>query len=217
MGRQRDPHRRALALGSRHQRETGKRPQTRATGLPADWESLVPSTNGLARKDTEEKDAEVKDRADQGYTDRPDESALGSVMPEAAELARLMADGGPEPPAEMISRLYRAFEAQVETMEARLKELLAEAGAGEGEGSATAGKTGMVEIDRTVKTLASLARTLTLLLELRKAVPESDAGKRGTDRGETGDDDDPDAPRSRAEADRLRSELAQRLGRLCQG
>ncbi|WP_289033217.1 hypothetical protein [uncultured Roseibium sp.] len=114
------------------------------------------------------------------------------------EVARLVKDADPGERPDMIVRLYRAFEAQVDGVEAWLNALLAEAAEG----------ASIVEIDRTVKTLASLARTLSLLLDLKKTVgPESAAeGKPG----ETGNDDLEDA-------DELRAQLAQRLGRLCPG
>ncbi|WP_153769797.1 hypothetical protein [Labrenzia sp. CE80] len=117
------------------------------------------------------------------------------------EVARLVKDTDPGERPDMIARLYRAFEAQVDGVEARLNALLAEAAEG-GEGAS------IVEIDRTVKTLASLARTLSLLLDLKKTVaPESAAEDKP---GETGNDDLEDA-------DELRAQLAQRLGRLCPG
>jgi len=124
-----------------------------------------------------------------------------SDVPLPEEVARLVKDADPGERPDMIVRLYRAFEAQVDGVEARLNALLAEAAEG-GEGAS------IVEIDRTVKTLASLARTLSLLLDLKKTVgPESTAEDKP---GETSNDDLEDA-------DELRAQLAQRLGRLCPG
>ncbi|MEP2707176.1 MAG: hypothetical protein ABJQ71_22055 [Roseibium sp.] len=87
---------------------------------------------------------------------------------------------------EMISRLYRAFAGQMDQLDARLKELLPDSSGG------------MAEIDRTVKTLASLAKTLTVLMDLKEGE---------TDDAEESGLDDPEE---------LRAELAQRLERLCE-
>ncbi|WP_417667365.1 hypothetical protein [Roseibium sp.] len=100
--------------------------------------------------------------------------------------------------AAMIGRLYRAFEAQVEGMEARLQELVSEAGAAS-----------IAEIDKTVKTLASLARTLTLLLELKKTSDNEAENDRAKGK-ESEDDECPDLS-----PDALREALAARLDGLC--
>lgn len=94
------------------------------------------------------------------------------------------ADG--ETHQEMIARLYRAFASQMDQLDARLKELLPDSAGG------------MAEIDRTVKTLASLAKTLTVLMDLKEGE---------TDDAEESGLDDPEE---------LRAELAQRLKRLCE-
>ncbi|SHL64086.1 hypothetical protein SAMN05444272_1109 [Roseibium suaedae] len=93
----------------------------------------------------------------------------------------------------MIERLYKAFEGQMESMEARLRELVAEAGSA----------ASLADIDKTVKTLASLAKTLGVLIDLKRASDEEAA------------EEDGDGLASDAEA--LRAQLADRLGRLCEG
>lgn len=90
-----------------------------------------------------------------------------------------------ETQAEMIARLYKAFAEQMDQLEARLASLLPEGA-------------DVAAIDRTVKTLASLAKTLELLMELSKTTVE--ARDRDADQAV-----DPDA---------LRLALARRLERL---
>lgn len=107
--------------------------------------------------------------------------------PDLASVAGLVAETPPGDRGALISRLYRAFEGQVAQLEARLTELL-----GAGSGSLT-------EIDQTVKTLASLAKTLNVLMDLQKEQAE-----------DVGADDSPDP-------EDLRAQLADRLGRLCTG
>lgn len=104
-----------------------------------------------------------------------------SAGPESAEA---------ENPQEMAARLYRAFAGQVEQLEVRLNELFASQTAGDG-------SAGLQEIDRTVKTLASLAKTLSALMELK-----NDVVPQGEEEGQN----DPEA---------LRAELARRLEGLC--
>jgi len=89
----------------------------------------------------------------------------------------------------MIARLYKAFEKQIGQLEARLEALFKSASA--------ATVTDLGDVDRTARTLASLARTLDTLIALEEA--------RGA-KEEPGDD--PDA---------LRQELAARLERLPEG
>lgn len=96
-----------------------------------------------------------------------------------------------ETPQAMAARLYTAFAGQMDQLEARLNEVFATAGDNSG--------AGLQEIDKTVKTLASLAKTLSALMDLKsEAMPD----------GEEASQDDPDA---------LRAELAQRLEALCPG
>ncbi|MEP5812083.1 MAG: hypothetical protein ABJL55_17675 [Roseibium sp.] len=97
---------------------------------------------------------------------------------------------GTETPQEMIARLYRAFAGQMDQLDARLKALLPD-GAGDS-------STGIADIDRTVKTLASLAKTLTVLLDMKEG---------GADDARESALDDPDE---------LRADLAHRLERLCE-
>ncbi|GAA0784184.1 hypothetical protein E1180_09245 [Roseibium denhamense] len=112
--------------------------------------------------------------------------------PEAGPLKQLPG----ESTAEMITRLYQAFSGQMDQLETRLAGLLPEAG-------------GMADIDKTVKTLASLAKTLTVLMELRDANAagvqsdtQADAQSAAQAGGEESECDDPDA---------LRAELARRV------
>ncbi|QDG78429.1 hypothetical protein [Labrenzia sp. PHM005] len=93
-------------------------------------------------------------------------------------------------PRDMAIRLYRAFAGQMDQLEAHLKDLFAEAGR---EGAA-----GLQEIDKTVKTLASLAKTLGALMDLKSDTEPDGEGKNLDDREE------------------LRAALAQRLERLCE-
>lgn len=96
-----------------------------------------------------------------------------------------------ETPQAMAARLYTAFAGQMDQLEARLDEMFVAAGDKDG--------AGIQEIDRTVKTLASLAKTLSALMDLKsEAMPD----------GEESSQDDPDA---------LRAELAVRLEALCPG
>jgi hypothetical protein len=97
----------------------------------------------------------------------------------------------PESPQDMAARLYRAFAGQMDQLEARLADLFQEAGAGPPTG-------GLQEIDKTVKTLASLAKTLTALMDLRTDVKPDGEGDNLDDREE------------------LRAALARRLERLCE-
>ncbi|MBD8893505.1 hypothetical protein [Roseibium litorale] len=92
----------------------------------------------------------------------------------------------------MIERLYKAFEGQMESMEARLRALVAEAGS----------PASLADIDKTVKTLASLAKTLGVLIDLKQASTE-EAEEEGDGLAK--------------DADALRAQLAERLGRLCEG
>lgn len=110
-----------------------------------------------------------------------------SAVPDPASVAGLLAETPPGDRHALIARLYRAFEGQVAQLEARLTELLGQQGSGS-----------LTEIDQTVKTLASLAKTLTLLIDLAKEQGEGDRDH---------DSLDPDS---------LRAQLAQRLGRLGQ-
>ncbi len=107
-------------------------------------------------------------------------------------LAEIAAECDECPPGDMISRLYQAFAGQMDQLEARLSQALKEAGEADSPDP-------VAEIDKTVKTLASLAKTLTVLLEMQKEQEEDGAA-----------DDLP-------ETDELRQELADRLGRLCKG
>jgi hypothetical protein len=97
----------------------------------------------------------------------------------------------PESPQDMAARLYRAFAGQMDQLEARLADLFEEAGAGPPTG-------GIQEIDKTVKTLASLAKTLTALMDLKTDVEPDGEGDNLDDREE------------------LRAALARRLERLCE-
>ncbi|WP_428526970.1 hypothetical protein [Roseibium sp.] len=97
----------------------------------------------------------------------------------------------PESPKEMAARLYRAFAGQMDQLEARLADLFEETGAGPPTG-------GIQEIDKTVKTLASLAKTLTALMDLKTDVKPDGEGDKLDDREE------------------LRAALARRLERLCE-
>lgn len=105
------------------------------------------------------------------------------------DLAALTIPGLQQPG--MIERLYKAFEGQMESMEARLRELVAEAGS----------PASLADIDKTVKTLASLAKTLGVLIDLKQA-SNAEAEEEG------------DGPAK--DADALRAQLAERLGRLCE-
>ncbi|MBO0345209.1 hypothetical protein J0X15_08255 [Roseibium sp. CAU 1637] len=136
----------------------------------------------------------------------------------------------PQARAAMIARLYRSFAAQMERMESRLKALETQRLATSGT-QAEAGVADIGEIDRTVKTLASLARTLTVLLGLQ-AEAERDAGMPAKAKGARGHAEVPGQRDSRVEGsddtdadgrgsengldpDTLRRTLAQRLERLC--
>ncbi|WP_420411285.1 hypothetical protein [Roseibium sp.] len=79
-------------------------------------------------------------------------------------------------PRDMAIRLYRAFAGQIDQLEAHLKDLFAEAGR---EGAA-----GLQEIDKTVKTLASLAKTLGALMDLKSDTEPDGEGKNLDDREE---------------------------------
>lgn len=109
--------------------------------------------------------------------------------------AALKADGSeqktPESPQDMAARLYRAFAGQMDQLEARLADLFEETGARPPTG-------GIQEIDKTVKTLASLAKTLTALMDLKTDVKPDGEGDNLDDREE------------------LRAALARRLERLCE-
>jgi len=93
-----------------------------------------------------------------------------------------------DPPESLIPRLYAACASQVARIEARLKALMPEEG-------------DLSEIDKTVKTLAGMAKTLELLIELERERAKEAAAQ--TDAGKTID------------PDTLRSELAQRISGLC--
>lgn len=97
----------------------------------------------------------------------------------------------PESPQDMAARLYRAFAGQMDQLEARLADLFEETGAGPPTG-------GIQEIDKTVKTLASLAKTLTALMDLKTDVKPDGEGDNLDDREE------------------LRAALARRLEQLCE-
>lgn len=97
----------------------------------------------------------------------------------------------PESPQDMAARLYRAFAGQMDQLETRLADLFEEAGSGPPTG-------GLQEIDKTVKTLASLAKTLTALMDLKTDVEPDGEGDNLDDREE------------------LRAALARRLERLCE-
>ena len=118
-----------------------------------------------------------------------------SVRDDTADGAVVGGDVGlqktPESPQDMAARLYRAFAGQMDQLEARLADLFKEAGAGAPTG-------GIQEIDKTVKTLASLAKTLTALMDLK------------TDVKPDGEDDNLD------DREELRAALARRLERLCE-
>ncbi len=118
-----------------------------------------------------------------------------SVRDDTADGAVADADVGqkktPESPQDMATRLYRAFAGQMDQLEARLADLFDEAGAGPPNG-------GLQEIDKTVKTLASLAKTLTALMDLKTDVKPDGEGDNLDDREE------------------LRAVLARRLERLCE-
>lgn len=101
-------------------------------------------------------------------------------------LTATLKDADGQARSEMISRLYRAFEKQIVQLEARLDALFKSAPAVPG--------ADLGDVDKTARTLASLARTLDTLIALEEA--------RGA-KEEPGDD--PDA---------LRQELAARLERL---
>lgn len=122
-------------------------------------------------------------------------SSLCSVREGAMAEAVLKADGSeqktPESPQDMAARLYRAFTGQMDQLEARLADLFEETGAGPPTG-------GIQEIDKTVKTLASLAKTLTALMDLKTDVKPDGEGDNLDDREE------------------LRAALARRLERLCE-
>ncbi|MBO9424398.1 hypothetical protein J7444_06685 [Labrenzia sp. R4_1] len=115
-----------------------------------------------------------------------DDTADGAVADADVEQKKT-----PESPQDMATRLYRAFAGQMDQLEARLADLFDEAGAGLPNG-------GLQEIDKTVKTLASLAKTLTALMDLK------------TDVAPDGEDDNLD------DREELRAALARRLERLCE-
>ncbi|WP_420338238.1 hypothetical protein [Roseibium sp.] len=121
----------------------------------------------------------------------------GSPLCSVREGEWAVPDGGvgqqktPESPQDMAARLYRAFAGQMDQLEARLADLFEETGAGPPTG-------GIQEIDKTVKTLASLAKTLTALMELKTDVKPDGEGDNLDDREE------------------LRAALARRLERLCE-
>lgn len=116
-------------------------------------------------------------------------SRLGEVEPALK--------AGESPGPDLLERLYVAFESQIEQVEQRLKVLLREAGAAPEE------KADMAEIDRTVKTLASLTKTLGLLMDLRKTSEATAAAEREAE--DASHVDDPE---------QLRREIARRLGGL---
>ncbi|GGB50896.1 hypothetical protein GCM10011316_23720 [Roseibium aquae] len=116
--------------------------------------------------------------------DGADPSLSGTVAPGSKDVHTS------EPPELLIPRLYAACAGQVARIEERLRALLP----GDGD---------LSEIDKTVKTLAAMAKTLELLIELersraREALAEPDAD-------------------THAEPDALRAELAKRLSGLCGG
>ena len=92
----------------------------------------------------------------------------------------------PKPP-DLISRLHDTCTAQLDRIEAKLSEMGAKGG-------------DLGDLDKTMKMLAGLARTLELLTELRKSYEK-----------EVADGDD------NVDPDHLRSELAKRLLGLCKG
>ncbi|WP_235974684.1 sigma factor-like helix-turn-helix DNA-binding protein [Stappia albiluteola] len=104
----------------------------------------------------------------------------------------LLDAGEPNGVARMVSRLYRAFETEILRLERRL---LADPYEGAADGPQA---DAAAEAEKTARTLASLARTLDMLIELRKAQPQ------GTDE-------------EARTADDLRQELQERLGRLGEG
>ncbi len=105
------------------------------------------------------------------------------------ELEAALQAAGPGERMTLLARLYRAFERQVSQLEERLGRMLAPDGEGE---LAT-----LADVDRTARTLASLARTLDMLLSLQKSQQAEETDERNPDD--------------------LRAELAKRLGSLPRG
>lgn len=103
----------------------------------------------------------------------------------------LLDAGDPGETARMVSRLYRAFETEILRLERRL---LAAPGGDAAEGQPA----DAAEAEKTARTLASLARTLDMLIALKNAQPQEQDEEART-------------------ADDLRQELQERLGRLGEG
>ncbi|WP_306146507.1 MULTISPECIES: hypothetical protein [unclassified Roseibium] len=148
----------------------------------------ISTVSGEGGEPSGSKGMETPRRSDPG-------SSLCSVREGAIAEAVLKADGSeqktPESPQDMATRLYRAFAGQMDQLEARLADLFDEVGAGPPTG-------GIQEIDKTVKTLASLAKTLTALMDLKTDVKPDGEGDNLDDREE------------------LRAALTRRLARLCE-
>lgn len=118
-------------------------------------------------------------------------AALDLSDPDAVKVLIAAAKSDPGTSAAvMIPRLYRACAAQMDRLEDRLKTLLPEAG-------------DVGEIDKTVKTLAGLARALDLVIDLEKTWQAEAAARR---------DDE-----HTIDAGALRAALAERLHGLCKG
>ncbi|MTI43688.1 hypothetical protein JM93_01571 [Roseibium hamelinense] len=132
-------------------------------------------------------DAVKAERAEVKARKRDEGRLKAAAKAEAGRPPPAPVRGGEEcPPSrvQMVSRLYRAFSGQMDQMEARLKSLALD-------------QAELGDIDKTVKALASLARTLAMLMELDREAADKEADQ--------SDDDDAEA---------LRRDLAQRLVRL---
>ncbi|MFD1694854.1 hypothetical protein [Roseibium aestuarii] len=184
-------------------RASARRNRRQRQGAPG------PASREAARKQPNE---HAKEQQLEQPSGSPEDSPLadavgGHATPACADAGEGRAPGtavsGDHP--ELVARLYRTFLAQMDHLEARLRDLESQTGE-------ALRQPDLGDIDKTVKTLASLARTLTVLMDL-EAEPAKGSrqnGRKDADEGSAnaGDELDPD---------RLRDALAQRLEGLRQG
>lgn len=180
-------------------RASARRNRRQRQGAPG------PASQDAARKQPNE-------QAKQQPSGSPEDSPLADATEAQATPACADAGEGRAPGTavsgdhpELMARLYRTFLAQMDHLEARLRDLEAQTGE-------ALRQPDLGDIDKTVKTLASLARTLTVLMDL-EAEPTKGSrqnGRKDADEASAnaGDELDPD---------RLRDALAQRLEGLRQG
>ncbi len=166
-------------------------PGPETTGAPQDRSTAQHPTASEepAIKTSELESRHLGHRQDDDSRDSPDEHP-GKVI---AEITAAGDAGEAGDPDQMAARLYRAFAGQMDRLEARLKEILPD-------GAANGSAADLAEIDKTVKTLASLAKTLTVLTGLKTD---------GSEEAGSGDED--------TGTESLRAALAQRLERLGSG